>query len=157
MSDDVQNLATFMAAIGLISNLIAVAITPIALGAVAYAAIPRHPPPQMVPRAGPQRNTPVAAIPPSGANLEQANLQQAHTSQANHRVHLEDPIVALPHPSPPPNYLEHPRDPRIDGVVPSYSNPGSPRGRPVDVVPLPNRNPPQENANFDRGEGGGRV
>ncbi|KAG9024539.1 hypothetical protein FS837_005316 [Tulasnella sp. UAMH 9824] len=147
MSDDIQNLATFAA----------ITIAPIAVAAV-YAAIPRHPPLQVVPRAGRQLNTPVAIIPPSGASRPQASYtQQAHPPQANHRVHLEDPFAALPPPSPPPNYHEHPQDPRIDGTVPSYGNTGSPRARTVDVVPSPNRNPPQENADFDEGVEGGHV
>ncbi|KAG9030161.1 hypothetical protein FS837_003349 [Tulasnella sp. UAMH 9824] len=145
MSDDVQNLATF----------VAIALPPITI-AVGYAALPRHLPPQMVPQAG-QRNAPVTAIPPARANLQQEHPQQAHPPQANHHVHQEDPIVALPPPSPPPNNLQHPQDPRRDGVVPNYSNLGSSRRRTVDVVPPPNRNPPQGNVDFDEGEEVGHV
>ncbi|KAG8894382.1 hypothetical protein FRC01_013004, partial [Tulasnella sp. 417] len=109
-----------------------IAISLIAL-AVGIALFPRHPPLVAVHRVGRQLNYPVAALPPTGAHLEQRNVRLAPAPQANHRVHHDVPVAALPPPSPPPSppppYPEHILDPRIDGPAPSYSNIGSSQGR----------------------------
>ncbi|KAG8911702.1 hypothetical protein FRC00_005974, partial [Tulasnella sp. 408] len=87
--------------------------------------------------------------------LQQNNPRPTHVQHANH---LAYPVAAPRSPSPPPNYFEYPRDIRIDGAVPSYSNTGNCRGGPVDVVPTRSTNqPPTENANLDEDEEGSNV
>ncbi|KAG8922941.1 hypothetical protein FRC00_006830 [Tulasnella sp. 408] len=111
----------------------------------------RHPRRDTVPTAG--RRFTVAAVPRSGERLPQTNPHPTDVHHQNHIVHLDYRVAALEPPSPPPNYLEYPRDTRIDGAVPSYSNTSNSRGGPVGVVPTRNTNPPPaENADLDEDE-----
>ncbi|KAG9044669.1 hypothetical protein FS837_007716 [Tulasnella sp. UAMH 9824] len=124
--------------------------------AVGYALLPRHPPGDVVPPAG-QRLAPVVAMPLPGARVQQPNPQLADRPEAEHRFHVDDPVVATAPPSPPPNYFEFNLDTRIDGPVPTYSRTSNSRGATVEVVPLPNQNPPPAYANIGEGEEGGHV
>ncbi|KAG8914184.1 hypothetical protein FRC00_000666 [Tulasnella sp. 408] len=153
MSDIVHDLMAVAAPSsdpGLNSNLPAIGIP---LAAIAAALRPRHPPEDVLRRAGQHRTAPVVAIPPSGARPQQLNPQLADLPQANHHFHPDDPVVAIAPPTPPPNYQEFPLDTRIDGTVPSYSHTSST----IEVVPSPGQNPLPENADLGEGEEGGHV
>ncbi|KAG8960280.1 hypothetical protein FRC00_000706 [Tulasnella sp. 408] len=138
------------------SNLTAIGI-PLAAIAAGYALRPRHPPEDVLRRAGQHHTAPVVVIPLSGARLQQANPQLADLPQANNHFHPDDPVVAIAPLTPPPNYQEFPLDTRIDGTVPSYSHTSST----IEVVPSPGQNPlPNpllENADLGEGEEGGHV